>query len=54
MESTITISKTEYEDLLKAKRNLEYMLMLAESRKQQDEGKVITKTWEELEALANG
>jgi antitoxin YefM len=51
---TITITRKEYEDLLKAKRNLDYVLMLAESDKQMREGKIITKTWEELEAMANG
>ncbi len=53
-QDTVTISRNEYEDLLKAKRNLEYVLMLDESYEQQREGRIITKTWEELEAMANG
>lgn len=52
--STVTIAKREYDDLVKAKKNLEYLEMLSESRQQMREGRVITKTWEELEAMANG
>ncbi len=51
---TVTILKSEYEELLKAKRNLEYLEKLSESRQQMREGKIVTKTWEELEAMANG
>lgn len=51
---TVTIAKSEYDDLVKAKKNLEYLEMLSESRQQMREGRVITKTWEELEAMANG
>ena len=54
MNESITITKAEYDDLVKAKKNLEYVLMLEESEKQYREGKVISKTWEELEAMANG
>ena len=49
----VIISKAEYEDLQKAKRNLAYLEMLDESAEQQRQGKVIVKTWEELDAMAN-
>lgn len=52
--SIVTITKQEYEDLLKAKRNLEYLEKLDRSEQQLREGKVVVKTWEELEAMANG
>lgn len=51
---TVTISKEEYEQLLKAKSNLEYLEKLDRSEQQLREGKVIRKTWEELEEMANG
>ncbi|MBR1634643.1 MAG: hypothetical protein IJ682_06230 [Lachnospiraceae bacterium] len=50
----VIITKEEYEDLQRAKRNLAYLEMLDESQEQLRQGKVITKTWEELEAMANG
>ncbi len=37
----------------KAARNAEYLAMLDKSRKQLQEGKVIKKTMEELEAMAS-
>ena len=51
---TVTITKSEYEALLKAQRNLDYLNMLRESYDQMVQGKVITKTMEELEAMTNG
>ena len=51
---TVTISREEYEQLLKAKNNLEYLEKLDRSEQQLREGKVIRKTWEELEEMANG
>lgn len=51
---TVTISREEYEQLLKAKNNLEYLEKLDHSEQQLREGKVIRKTWEELEEMANG
>ena len=51
---TVTISREEYEQLLKAKNNLEYLEKLDRSEQQLREGKVIRKTWEELKEMANG
>ena len=50
----VTISREEYEQLLKAKNNLEYLKKLDESYEQKRNGHIITKTEEELEALLNG
>ena len=51
-KQTVTITKEEYDQLIKAKNNLEYIKMLDRSFQQAREGKVIIKTWEELEAMA--
>lgn len=51
---TVTISREEYEQLLKAKSNLEYLKKLDESYEQKRAGHIITKTEEELEAMLNG
>ena len=52
-ENMVWIDLTAYNELQKAKQNLEYMMKLEESFKQLDEGKVIVKTMEELEAMAD-
>lgn len=52
-ENMVWIDLTAYNELQKARANLEYMLKLEESFKQLDEGKVVVKTMEELEAMAN-
>ena len=52
-ENMVWIDLVAYNELQKAKQNLEYMMKLEESYKQLDEGKVIVKTMEELEAMAN-
>ena len=52
-ENMVWIDLSAYNELQKAKRNLEYMMKLEESYKQLDEGKVIVKTMEELEAMAD-
>lgn len=52
-ENMVWIDLGTYNELQKAKENLEYMLKLEESFKQLDEGKVIVKTMEELEAMAD-
>ena len=41
------------ETLKKAQENLQYLMKLEESYKQLDEGKVVVKTMEELEAMAD-
>ena len=52
-ENMVWIDLVSYNELQKAKRNLEYMLKLEESFKQLEEGKVVVKTMEELEEMAN-
>lgn len=42
-----------YNELQKAKQNLEYLMKLEESFKEFEEGKVVVKTMEELEAMAD-
>lgn len=41
-----------YEDLLRAKHNLDYLNKLAKSHEQYKKGQVVVKTIEELEAMA--
>lgn len=50
-ENMVWIDLTSYNELQKAKENLEYMMKLEESYKQLDEGKVVVKTMEQLEAM---
>ena len=52
-ENMVWIDLKAYNELQKAKENLEYLKKLEESYKQLDEGKVVVKTMEELEAMAN-
>ncbi len=52
-ENMVWIDLTVYNELQKAKENLNYLTKLEESYKQLDEGKVVVKTMEELEAMAN-
>ena len=49
----VTIPKMEYDSLLKARQNLEYLEKLDRSQQQLREGRVIYKTMEELEAMLN-
>ena len=49
----VWIDLKTYNELQKAKRNLEYIMKLEESFKQLEEGRVVTKTIEELEAMAD-
>ena len=52
-ENMVWIDLVSYNELQKAKQNLEYLMKLEESFKQLEEGKVVVKTMEELEAMAN-
>ena len=52
-ENMVWINLTVYNELQKAKQNLEYIQKLEESFKQVEEGKVVVKTMEELEAMAS-
>ena len=51
-KNVVIISEKEYKNLERAKRNAEYLAMLVESDKQADSGKVVVKTIEELEKMA--
>lgn len=51
-QNVVMISEAEYNKLEKARRNLEYLMMLDESEKQLQEGRVVEKTMAELEAMA--
>ena len=48
-ENVVVISEQEYNDLLKAKRNAEYLAMLDRSMAEANAGGFITKTMDELE-----
>ena len=52
-ETMVWIDLSEYNKLQKAKQNLEYIMKIEESFKQLDEGKVVIKTMDELEAMAD-
>ena len=49
-KNVVVISEKEYNDLLKAKRNAEYLAMLDKSMEEAAAGGFITKTITELEA----
>jgi len=52
-ENMVWLDLTSYNELQKSKRNLEYLMKLEESIKELEDGKVIVKTMEELEAMEN-
>lgn len=45
------ISLEQYNELIKLERNVEYLNKIDKSMKQVEDGKVVTKTIEELEAM---
>jgi len=49
-ENIVMISEKEYNDLMKAKRNAEYLAMLDKSMTEAESGGFITKTMDELRA----
>ena len=52
-ENMVWIDLSAYNELKKAQENLQYLMKLEESFKQLEEGKVVVKTMEELEAMAD-
>lgn len=48
-ENVVMISEAEYNDMMKAKRNAEYLAMLDKSMAEAEAGGFITKTIAELE-----
>ena len=51
-ENLVVISEREYNELEKMRRNAEYLAKIDKSMRQLEEGCVIVKTMEELEAMA--
>ena len=49
-ENIVMISEKEYNNLMKAKRNAEYLAMLDKSMAEAESGGFITKTMDELRA----
>ena len=52
--NVVIISEESYRELEKFRRNAQYLAMLDESDRQLQEGRVIVKTMEELETMAEG
>lgn len=52
-KNVVLISLEQYNEFLKIQRNSEYLKKIDKSMKQIEEGKVVVKTMEELEAMAN-
>jgi len=51
-KKVVILSEKDYKEMLKAKRNAEYLAKLDASVKQLKNGKTVTFTIEELEAMA--
>lgn len=51
-KNVVVISETEYNNLQKAKRNAEYLAHIDRSLTQLEQGDVVVKSMEELEAMA--
>lgn len=52
-KNVVLISLEQYNRVMKALRNAEYLEKIDKSMQQIKEGKVVTKTMEELEAMTN-
>lgn len=52
-KNAVLISEDEYNELQRIKRNSDYMYKMSVSIQQAEEGKVVVKSLEELEALAD-
>ena len=50
-KNVVLISLEQYNELMKVVRNVEYLNKIDKSMKHVEEGKVVTKTIEELEAM---
>ncbi|GMO46879.1 MAG: hypothetical protein Pg6C_08810 [Treponemataceae bacterium] len=51
-ENVVMLSEKDYNEIIKAKRNAEYMEKIDRAFQQIAEGKVVVKTMEELEEMA--
>ena len=47
----VLVPEKEYENLLKAKRNMEYLAMIDQSKEQRERGETISLTLDELVAM---
>lgn len=52
-ENVVMLSESQYNEIMKAKRNAEYLIKLDRSFEQLERGEVVVKTLEELERLAD-
>ena len=52
-QDLIVITKDEYKEFLRCKNNIDYLEKLDKSYKQLENGEVVIKSMEELEAMAN-
>ena len=52
-QNVVLISEAEYNELMRLKRNIEYMHKINMSIKQAEQGKVVIKSMEEVEAMAD-
>lgn len=52
-KNVVLISLEQYNEFMKAVKNTEYLNKIDKSIKQVEEGKVVVKTMEELEAMEN-
>lgn len=50
--NVVIVSEDDFKEMEKARRNAAYLAMLEESDRQLKEGRVVVKTMEELEAMA--
>jgi antitoxin YefM len=53
-QNVVLLSEKDYNEIIKAKQNAEYMAMIDKSFQELEEGNVVVKTIEELEAMTNG
>jgi len=53
-ENLVVLSEKEYNELEKSRRNAEYLAMIDRSMQELKESKVVVKTMEELEEMAEG
>lgn len=52
-KNVVLISLEQYNEFMKLKNNIEYLSKIDKSLKQLENGKVVVKTMEELETMAN-
>ncbi len=52
-ENVVMISESEYNELLRLKNNAEYIYKLNRSIEQAKQGRIVSKSMEELEAMEN-